>query len=94
MDLKSKENTPKGKHLKICYESTYLGYSLQRDLSSKGIQYEIIAPTSIPKFVNQKVKTDRVDAAHLAKNYQKDQLTIIDIPSEEESVCIRALDAK
>ena len=38
-----------GIDLKVCYEATYLGYSLARDLKSKEIECEVIAPSSIPR---------------------------------------------
>lgn len=70
--------------VKICYEATYLGASLKRELNKLNLDCEIVAPTSIPKSPSQKVKTDRLDAIHLAKCYQKDLLSIVKVPSEDE----------
>ena len=78
------KNTPKDARLRLCYESTYLGYSLQRSLAKKKISCDVIAPTSIPKSPNQKVKTDRTDAVHLAKCFQKGLLAVVDVPTETE----------
>ena len=47
------KNTSKDAKIRICYESTYLGYSLQRSLAKKKISCDVIAPTSIPKSPNQ-----------------------------------------
>lgn len=34
--------------LKLCYEASYIGFTLQRDLTEKGYQCDVVAPTSIP----------------------------------------------
>lgn len=73
--------------IKICYEATYLGYSLQRDLQERGWNCEVIAPSLIPVVHGKKVKTDKIDCKKLAIFYMKDELTIVHIPSrDEESV--------
>ncbi|MGD9170266.1 MAG: hypothetical protein PVI97_09420 [Candidatus Thiodiazotropha sp.] len=33
---------------KLCYEASYVGYTLQRDLAEKGYHCDVVAPTSIP----------------------------------------------
>lgn len=79
----------KGEHVsvKICYEATYLGYSLQRDLAARGWECEVIAPSLIPIVPGQKVKTDKIDSKKLAIYYMKGELTVVHIPSvREESV--------
>lgn len=78
-DLKSK-----GYKLKVCYEATYIGYDLCRDLRKKKIDCEIIAPSLIPELSGKKIKTDRIDGLKLAKYYAKDMLTKIYIPNEED----------
>lgn len=70
--------------LKLCYEATYIGYSLCRDLRKNGFEAEIIAPSMIPEIASGRVKTDRLDAMKLAKYYSNDLLTRVHIPSEEE----------
>lgn len=69
---------------KICYESTYLGFSLCRNLRSKGFDCEVIASGLIPELKGAKVKTDRCDSESLAKFYMKDMLTIINVPDVED----------
>ncbi len=70
--------------LKLCYEATYIGYTLCRDLNRKGYRTEIIAPSMIPELSSNKVKTDRLDAMKLGKYYANDLLTPIHVPSIED----------
>lgn len=70
--------------LKLCYEATYIGYSLCRDLRKNGLETEIIAPSMIPELASNRVKTDRLDAIKLAKYYSNDLLTPIHIPEKED----------
>lgn len=72
------------KDIQLCYEATYLGYTLYRELKSKGIMCEVIAPSLIPKAPGNKVKTDRLDCIKLAKYYLKGMLTPVHIPDEED----------
>jgi len=70
--------------LRICYEATYIGYSLCRNLNKNGYKTEIIAPSMIPELASNRVKTDRLDAAKLADYYANGLLTPIYVPSEED----------
>lgn len=69
---------------KICYESTYIGFSLCRNLRAEGFNCDVIASGLIPETAGHKVKTDRTDSEKLAKFYMKDLLTPLNIPSEED----------
>jgi transposase len=80
--LKNLEN--KDFELKVCYEATYCGYHLCRNLRNRGIDCEIIAPSLIPEIPGKKVKTDRIDGGKLAKLFANDLLTTIYIPDEED----------
>lgn len=44
----------------------------------------MIAPGLIPKMSSSRVKTDRVDANHMARCYAAGMLTVVHIPSEED----------
>lgn len=66
--------------LKLCYEATYLGYSLQRDLSINNHDCVVIAPSSIPKVHDNQIKTDKIDAGNLAQFYAAGVLTIVTVP--------------
>lgn len=79
IDKLRKEDT----EIKICYEATYLGFSLLRDLRKKGLFCEVIAPSLIPKLPGECVKTDRLDSQKLAQYYMKGLLTVVTEPDEE-----------
>ena len=96
-ELKSKPNignlmkklekfTKQNFELRLCYEATYIGYSLCRDLNKNEYKTQIIAPSMIPEIASNRVKTDRLDAKKLAEYYAKDLLTPIHVPDEEEEV--------
>lgn len=69
---------------KVCYESTYIGFSLCRNLRSEGFNCDVIASGLIPETAGHKVKTDRTDSEKLAKFYMKDLLTPLNIPDVED----------
>ena len=69
-----------GLPLKLCYEASYVGFSLQRDLRKRGFDCEVVAPSSIPRRAGKPVKTDRIDARELAEFYANDLLTIVSAP--------------
>lgn len=69
---------------KLCYEATYLGFSLQRDLSKRGFDCDVIAPSLVPIIPGQKVKTNRLDCEKLAVCLSKNDLTKVHVPSAEE----------
>jgi transposase len=70
--------------IKTCYEATYSGYVLQRDLAKRGYACDVIAPSLIPRAPGSRVKTDRIDAKQLAIFYQKGLLTPVHIPDEAD----------
>ncbi len=72
--------------LRICYEATYIGYTLQRDLESHGYDCVVVAPSSIPRVHGNQVKTDRVDAGKLAHFYSAGVLTLVTVPEREEEI--------
>ena len=70
--------------IKLCYEASYVGFCLQRDLMSNDIHCDVVAPSSIPSPRGKSVKTDRIDAGYLAQFYANDLLTIVQPPDEEQ----------
>ena len=59
--------------LVLCYEASYIGFCLQRDLVEAGYQCDVIAPGSIPRKGGSKsIKTDRIDALDLAQFHAND----------------------
>ncbi len=73
-----------GFEVRVCYEATYLGFSLARDLKSKGIHCDVISPASIPTRASKTVKTDKVDSRELAKFYKNGLLSIVYVPEEKQ----------
>ena len=72
-----------GRSLRLCYEASYLGYTLQRDLADQGYHCDVVAPTSIPTPRSKQIKTDRIDAAQLAHVYAHGLLTVVCIPEPD-----------
>lgn len=62
--------------LKLCYEASYVGFSLQRELNDSAV----VAPSSIPRRAEKPVKTDHIDSAELAEFYANDLLTVVATP--------------
>ena len=70
--------------IRLCYEASYIGYTLCRFLRKSGIYCDIVAPSLIPVKAGERVKTDRLDAVKLAAYYAKEMLTVIYVPDEED----------
>jgi transposase len=70
--------------LKLCYEATYIGFALQRELAAAGVDCAVIAPSSIPTQRGRAVKTDRLDAAALAQFYANGLLSEVTAPEAEQ----------
>ena len=60
-----------------------IGFTLQRDLSSKGYHCDVIAPSSLPTPKGRQIKTDRVDAQALAQYYANNLLSVVRAPERE-----------
>ena len=69
--------------LRLCYESSYVGFALYRELTKYGISCDIIASSKIRSVPGNKVKTDKIDSCNLAKDYAKGDLTVIHIHDQE-----------
>src|SRR5271155_4423133 len=54
-----------GVMLRFCYEAGPCGYGIQRQLSARGHECVVVAPSLIPKRPGDRVKTDRREAARL-----------------------------
>lgn len=81
------------KSQRLCYEATYLGFSLQRSLDRKGYDCRVIAPSSIPQAPGQTVKTNRKDCEKLARLFAKDMLVEVEVPdpqTEQDRALIRS----
>jgi hypothetical protein len=69
-----------GMTLRFCYEAGPCGYGIQRRLSTQGNECVVVAPSLIPKRAGDRVKTDRRDAASLAKLHRAGELTVVWVP--------------
>ena len=69
----------------ICgYEAGCLGYSLYHQLAAKGYECIILAPTTMPKTVNE-VKTDKRDARKIAKCLAYGTYSKVFVPSNDDN---------
>lgn len=68
---------------RVVYEAGPCGYELYRRLSEKGVMCQVAAPSLTPRKPGERVKTNRRDAAKLARYLRSNDLTIIVVPDEE-----------
>lgn len=66
--------------VKCCYEAGPTGFGLQRALAGEGIDCVVVAPSLVPTRSGDRVKTDRRDAARLARFLRSGDLTEIHVP--------------
>lgn len=67
----------------FCYEAGPCGFDPYRTLTALGAACDVIAPTLIPRRSGRRVKTDRIDAANLARLHRAGELTCVRVPTEE-----------
>ena len=68
------------KQLRACYEAGPTGYVLYWQLTALGVECQVIAPTLVPTRAGDRVKTDRRDAAKLARCFRAGDLTAVWVP--------------
>src|SRR5438132_4986015 len=66
--------------LRVGYEAGPTGYVLYRQLTALGVPGAVSAPTLVPVKAGDRVKTDRRDAAKLARSYRSGDLTAVWVP--------------
>jgi transposase len=66
--------------VKCCYEAGPTGFGLHRDLTAAGIDCMVVAPSLVPVKSGERVKTDRRDAAKLARFLRSGDLTEVYVP--------------
>jgi transposase len=66
--------------LKACYEAGPTGYVLYWQLTALGVQCQVVAPSLVPVKAGDRVKTDRRDAAKLARSHRAGDLTPVWVP--------------
>ena len=70
----------KGAEPRFGYKAGPCGYGIQRQLSASGHDCVVVAPSLIPKRAGDRVKTDRRDAASLARLHRAGELTAVWVP--------------
>ncbi len=66
--------------LRVCYEAGPTGYVIYWQLTALGVHCEVVAPTLVPTKAGDRVKTDRRDAAKLARSFRAGDLTAVWVP--------------
>ena len=66
--------------LRVCYEAGPCGYTLYWQLTQLGVHCDVIAPSLVPMKAGDRVKTDRRDAAKLARCYRAGDLVAVWVP--------------
>jgi transposase len=69
-----------GKRLNFVYEAGPRGYGMHRQLVGLGHDCQVVAPSLIPIRAGDRVKTDRRDAAMLARLHRAGELTSVWVP--------------
>ena len=73
--------------LHVCYEASGCGFWIARRLLQMGVRCEVIAPSLIPTKSGDRLKTDKRDAAKLAKSLRANDLVPVNIPdSVDEAI--------
>jgi transposase len=80
LDRLARKLSGDGVKLRFCYEAGPCGYGIQRHLSARGHECVVVAPSLIPKRAGDRVKTDRRDAASLARLHRAGELTAVWVP--------------
>src|SRR3954453_8796758 len=70
--------------VRAAYEAGPTGYGLARELTRRGVQCVVAAPSKIPRAAGDRVKTDRRDAEHLARLLLAGELHAVRVPRPEE----------
>ena len=78
------------KSLKVCYEAGPTGYALYWELTKMGVDCQVVAPSLVPRKPGDRIKTDRRDAAKLARSFRSDDLTAVWVP-DKRSEALRDL---
>lgn len=69
-----------GRAVQICYEAGPTGFALCRALRDAGFECVVIAPSMVPQQAGDRIKTDRRDAAKLARFLRSGDLTEVQVP--------------
>ena len=67
-----------------CYEAGACGFELYRRVTEMTVACAVVAPTSIPRKTNDRIKTDRRDAVKLAVEFRNGNLSPVYVPSRRD----------
>jgi transposase len=73
-----------GRPVRAVYEAGPSGFALARAAAERGVDVRVVAPGSIPRAPGDRVKTDRRDAARLARLFAAGELSFAFVPSEAD----------
>jgi len=82
LKMLTKLGGPKDVH--VVYEAGPTGWGLQRALTAKGYDCEVIAPSKMPRRPGDRIKTDRRDCVQLAECSRAGQLRAVWVPQPED----------
>src|SRR6266852_8346753 len=74
----------KASQVMFVYEAGPCGYGLHRQLTGKGHECMVCAPTLIPRKPGERVKTDRRDAIKLVRSLRAGDLSAVHVPTVED----------
>ena len=66
--------------LHVCYEASGCGFWIARRLLQMGVRCDVIAPSLIPTRSVDRIKTDKRDAAKLARSLRSNDLVAVHVP--------------
>ena len=67
------------------YEAGALGFSLYRQLQKHGIHCTVLAPSTMPSFHRNEIKTDRRDAMKIARCLAFGAFRPVHVPTKEDA---------
>ena len=70
--------------VKSCFEAGACGFELYRRIADLGALCVVVAPESVPKSANDRIKTDRIDAAKLAMGLWSGELSPVFVPTRDD----------
>jgi transposase len=73
----------RGARLVAAYEAGPTGYTLHRQLTSLGVECQVVAPSLVPRRAGDRVKTDSRDALALARLLRNGDLTPVWVPGPD-----------
>lgn len=82
--LRRLERLGEPQHVHVAYEAGPTGYGLCRALRQRGYYCIVIAPSKTPVRTGDRVKTDRRDAAKLARFLRAGELVAVELPGLEQ----------